>query len=289
MLEMVNTDDHKGLAYLKRKVFYVIELQPHNYMPSKIFRFLIVSLIIINVIAVVLETDKQIYGMYQKYFEIIDYISVIVFSFEYFLRIWTCTLYKSLNHRNYSQSITGRLKFAITPYMLIDLMAFLPFFIPYIIGFITVSHLRFIKVFRILKLLRYSRSLKFFIRVIKSKIHDLLVVLELIFICLVIISILMFYIEHTAQPHKFGSILDGMWWGMVTLTTVGYGDIYPITPIGKMLSGFISMLGICVFALPTAIIVSGFSEELRKKQMPWVCPHCDKEIEYSRNALRKHF
>lgn len=289
MVELVETTGKRGLSFLKRKIFYVIELQPQNYFPSKIFRYALYSLIVLNIISTALETDRDLYNSYEKFFKFMDDFTVAVFLFEYFLRLWTCTLYKSLNHRNYTHPILGRLKYALTTYMLIDLLAILPFFLTMIIPGLNTFDMRFAKVFRALKLLRHSRSLKFFARVIKSKIHELLVIVELILIILFIVSILMFYIESPAQPEKFNNVFSAMWCGVITLCTVGYGDLYPITSIGRFLSGIISILGICLFGLPTAVIVSGFTEELRKKQMPLVCPHCEKEIEGTRRSQRKHF
>ena len=289
MVELVEATERNDLSFLKRKIFYVIELQPQNYFPSKIFRYSLYSLIVLNIIATALETDQYLYHNYEKLFKFVDDFTVSIFLFEYLLRIWTCTLYKSLNHRNYSHPFWGRVKYALTPYMLIDLLAILPFFLPIIIPGLTPFDTRFSKVFRALKLLRHSRSLKFFVRVIKSKIHELLVIVELILIILFIVSILMFYIENPAQPDKFKDVFSAMWCGVITLCTVGYGDIYPITPMGRFLSGIISILGICIFGLPTAVIVSGFTEQLRNKQMPLVCPHCHTEIEGIRRSQRKHF
>jgi voltage-gated potassium channel len=114
---------------------------------------------------------------------------------------------------------------------------------------------------------------------LRSKKIELITAIAIIFILLIISSSLLYYVEHDAQPDKFRNIPEAMWWGVVTLTTVGYGDIYPITPLGKILSSIISLLGIGLFALPTGLLSAGFIEEIKKKETIRNCPHCGKELD----------
>jgi voltage-gated potassium channel len=116
-------------------------------------------------------------------------------------------------------------------------------------------------------------------RVLKKKRPEMLVSLFVVFILLLISSSLMFFLENEAQPDAFSSIPAAMWWGIATLTTVGYGDIYPVTVLGKLCSAVISVLGIGAFALPSGLLVSGFIEEAQSKGKPVICPHCEKNIE----------
>lgn len=127
---------------------------------------------------------------------------------------------------------------------------------------------------------RYVKALDTLDDVIKEKKEDLIVPLAIILLLLVLASSVMYLAETDAQPDKFPNILATLWWGVATLTTVGYGDIFPIMPLGKFIGGVIAFLGIGLFALPTGILAAGFAEEVQKRRRKEVkiCPHCGKEI-----------
>ena len=132
---------------------------------------------------------------------------------------------------------------------------------------------------------RYSESIKLFGKVLRAKKEELLIVVFAVFILLTISSSLLYYVEHEAQPEMFSNIPAAMWWGVATLTTVGYGDIYPITPAGKFLGAIISLLGIGLFALPAGILSSGFIEEIRRrKNKIRKCPHCGAKLKEGRGV-----
>jgi len=234
-----------------------------------------VVLILLNVTVVILETVRGIHAVFLWEFFIIDLVSVIIFSIEYVLRIWVCTLYEE-----YSHPITGRLRFMFTPYMIIDGLAILPFYIPFIIP-IDLRFLRILRLFRILRILklgRYSDAVNTFHRILTRKKEQLLLALSLLLIVMVLASALMYDAEHEAQPEVFASIPHAMWWALVTLATVGYGDVYPVTAMGKVLSGVVVIVGIMIFALPTAIFAAGFVEEIELEQEVF-CPHCGRKID----------
>lgn len=234
-----------------------------------------VFLILLNVTVVVLETVRGIHAVFLWEFLIIDFISVFIFTVEYILRLWVCTLYDE-----YSHPITGRIRFAFTPYMLIDALAILPFYIPLVIP-VDLRFLRILRLFRILRILklgRYSDAVNTFHRIITRKKEQLLLALSLLFIAMVLASALMYDAEHEAQPEVFASIPHAMWWALVTLATVGYGDVYPVTDMGKILSGVVVIVGIMIFALPTAIFAAGFVEEIEQEQEVY-CPHCGRKID----------
>jgi voltage-gated potassium channel len=245
-----------------------------------------VCLILLNVTVVILETVRGIHAIFLWEFFIIDLVSVIIFTIEYFLRLWVCTLYEE-----YSHPITGRLRFAVTPYMIIDALAIFPFYLPLIIP-VTLVDLRFLRILRlfrilrILKLGRYSDAVNTFHRILTRKKEELLLALSLLFIAMVLASALMYYAEHEAQPEIFASIPHAMWWALVTLATVGYGDVYPVTATGKLLSGVVVIVGIMIFALPTAIFASGFVEETERQQEVY-CPHCGRKIDSDTPSLSK--
>ena len=210
------------------------------------------------------------------FFDWVEHFSIAAFTFEYVVRLWICTL-----REKYKSPVKGRIKYILSPFALIDLLAVLPFFIPYFnhLDLRFVRTLRLFRFLRVFKLGRYFHALNTLGRVIVSKKHELIVSLMIVLLLLFFSSVIMFYFENEAQPEAFSSIPKSLWWGVATLTTVGYGDIYPITAMGRFLGAIISILGIGVFALPTGILASGFAEQLHREKKNIVCPHCNQEIE----------
>ncbi|MDQ2693510.1 MAG: ion transporter [Chloroflexota bacterium] len=261
---------------LKRRIFGIIDARYDDQDATRFLNLGMLFLISLNVIAAILETEKSIYSHYAVFFKVFEAFSVGVFTIEYMLRIWTCTEYPE-----YSHPVVGRLRFVLSPFMLIDLLSFLPFYIP--IWQLDLRMLRIIRLFRLFRLLkmgRYAKSLVAIQKVLRAKREELGLTIFSGAILLIISSNLLYIIEHEAQPDRFASIPQAMWWGVVTLTTVGYGDIYPITPLGKIIGAIIAMLGIGLFALPAGIIASGFAAELQPRPAEaLVCPHCGKVLD----------
>ena len=264
---------------LKQKIALLFDDEKNNIKGDKIVEIFIAALIVINTVAIVLESYESIYNNYKNFFYFLELFSVIVFSIEYLIRIWIADIiYPTLS------PFKARVKY-ITSFMgLIDLVSILPFYLPFFIK-IDLRILRTLRLFRLLRLLklkRYFSSLNVIKNVITKTKNEILVTIFLVFILLVLASTLMYNIEKTAQPDAFQDIGQAMWWAIATLTTVGYGDIYPVTGLGKILSAFIALLGIGIVALPTGIISSAYIEEIRslkkKKQKKCECPHCGKEI-----------
>lgn len=192
-----------------------------------------------------------------------EIISVIIFTIEYILRVWTSPyLYENIH------PAIARLKYSVSFMAIVDLLSILPFYIPFIIP----VDLRILRMFRMLRLLRllkvnrYTDSLRTIWTVFKNKSTQLVSSFLAIFILLIVASVLMCDVEKTAQPDKFSNAISGLWWAVATFTTVGYGDIYPITALGKFLSGVIAILGIGLVAAPTGIISAGFIEEVENRK-----------------------
>lgn len=256
---------------IKERLYEILEIAAVGDITSKLFDIFIITLITLNVIAVILATVERLDSQYQYYFRIFEIFSVTIFTIEYLLRLWVCTI-----NRNFRNSITGRIKYIFTPFAIIDLLAILPFYLPMIIPLDLrfVRAVRFFRLFRLFKLGRYSKALLLLKKVLKEKKEELILVIFVVFLLLIIFSSLMYFIEKEAQPEAFSSIPEAMWWGIITLTTVGYGDVYPITPLGKILGALIAFLGIGMFALPAGILGSGLVEVARKKEI-----NTDKSIE----------
>ncbi len=260
---------------LKTRVFGILEPGDED---SKYFDPFIMSLITLNVAAAVLETVDWIYADYARLFHAFDVFSVAVFTIEYILRAWSCTV-----DPKFSDPVRGRMRYLITPMALVDLLSILPFYLPYVYAdWRFIRSLRLFRLFRILKLARYSESLQTFIDVLRLKKEELILMFFAIIILLIISSSLVYEAEHEAQPDAFASIPAAMWWGIVTLATVGYGDVYPVTPMGRFIGSIVVILGIGLFALPTGVLASGFTEVLAKrkeeKNNRQRCPHCGRYI-----------
>ena len=171
----------------------------------------------------------------------------------------------------------GRFRFGLSGLQLVDLVAILSFYLPLLFNSLEFFRIfRIFRIFRLIKLVRYSDSLQLLGKVIGNKKRELTMVFSMFLITMVIASTLMFYAERQAQPGTFSSIPAAMYWAVVTMATVGYGDMTPVTPIGRILTTFVALSGILVLAMPTAIIGSGFMEEMGKQRGKEICPHCEK-------------
>ena len=262
---------------LRSRIYQILEIAADKDKLSRLFDIFIMALIVLNVLAVIAETVNYLSIKYSAYFHYFEVFSILVFSLEYFFRVWTC-----VENNKYSSKLIGRLKFMTTPLAIVDLLAVLPFYLPilFAIDLRFLRAIRLIRLIRLLKIARYTEAIRTLGAVIKMKKEELLITIFTVFILLIIASSLMFYLEREVQPEAFSSIPAAFWWGVATLTTVGYGDIYPITVLGKILGAIVSLLGIGLFALPAGIIGSGFIDLLQKKKpSPIVCPHCGKLIE----------
>lgn len=242
------------------------------------FNLLLFSTIILNTISIILHTVKSMRHEFSQLFIDFEYFSVVFFTIEYLLRLWVC-----VEQERYKHPIKGRIRYLFSAGAIIDLLAILPFFLTHFAsdtGLIRL--LRLFRIFRLFKLSRYVHALRVIENVIKEKREELLLSLAFMFFVLLISSSIMYYIENPAQPHIFSSIPATLWWGVNTITSVGYGDIYPITPLGKFFGGVIAVGGIALFALPTGILASGFAEHLNKHKKEQhhhrYCPHCGKEL-----------
>lgn len=243
---------------------------------GKLFESFIVTLIVLNTLAVVLGSVKPLRDGYGNWFFGFEVASILIFTLEYLARLWTCTL-----DPRYAGPVKGRIRFMLSPLAIVDLLAFLPFYLP-LLG-LDLRFMRLFRAFRILrvvKLSRYSDSFQILVAVLKNRKDELILTLTGVLVLMVVTSSLMFYIENAVQPQKFPDIPTAMWWSIITLTTVGYGDVYPVTELGRILAALTAILGSATLAFPAGILGAGFVEELRKRRPKTAmrCPHCGKEL-----------
>ena len=245
-----------------------------------VVRWFLAALIVVNVAAVVLETVPSLRAAYAAGFYALEVGSLAVFGLEYALRLWSAA-----EHDRY-RGLLGRLRWALTPGAIIDLLAIAPAL--FLTDMRLVRILRLSRLVRIAKLGRYSLALRTLRRVLVARLPDVLSLSFVLLILLVLSSSLMFLLERDAQPETFSSIPATMWWGIVTLTTIGYGDMAPVTVEGKLLGSFVAILGLGMFALPAGLLGGAFVEELGKARRlsreqraaaasgsEARCPHCD--------------
>ena len=259
---------------LKRRVFELLDPRAEDRGLERACNIFLLGLILANAIAVTLETVATIREDYGPAFDSFETFSVAVFTVEYVLRLWSCTA-----DARYAGPVSGRLRFATSFMPMVDLVSILPSLIPG--GFFDLRSMRVLRLARmprLLKVARYSQSLQTFGRVFSAKKAELAVTAMAGTLLLICASSLMYFAEHEAQPQQFSSIPAAMWWGVETLTTVGYGDLFPVTPLGKLMGSAIAVLGIGLFALPAGILASGFAEELQRKGAR-NCPHCGLSLE----------
>ncbi len=268
------------LKKIKYRVYDILVETDDDELIDKVVAVLLMILILVNTLAVVLETVDSLNERYGTIFYTIEMVSVVIFIAEYLLRVWIAPLTPK-----FSKPISGRFKYAFTPLALIDLIAIVPAILPLIVpmDLRVVRFLRVFRLFRLLKMNRYVESLNRLDDVIRAKKEELLVMLAMIAMLLLFSSSLMYLVENEAQPDKFPDIPSAMWWGIATLTTVGYGDVFPITGLGKFFGAFIALLGVGMFALPAGLLASGFAEEIRKAHLKkgasdLSCPHCGGDI-----------
>jgi voltage-gated potassium channel len=243
---------------LKERLYNLIRDDDENDLISTIIDSFIIFLIVVNMVLVVLDT----FEMPQWYLEIaftVEAFTVAIFTIEYLARLWTSTLmYPKLS------SFKARVKYVFSFMALIDLIAIIPFYIPFVatINAAVLSLLRTLRLLRLFKINRYTSSLRTIGGVFRRRAAQLLSSSFIILLLMIIASVLMYTLEHEVQPDVFENAFSGLWWSVATFTTVGYGDIFPITAGGRLVAGILAVLGIGLVAVPTGIISAGFIEQI---------------------------
>lgn len=251
---------------------------------DKVINIFIVVLIILNVIAVMIETIPSVDHNpdARKFFYYFDWISVIIFSIEYVLRVWSC------NHeKKYKHKFWGRLKYMLSPGALVDLIAILPTYLHALIGpwigldLRVLRMLRLLRFFRLFRLTAYTKPAQMINNIFKKRKNELGLSFILAIFLIIIAACIMYFAEHRVTDSKFTSIPATIWWAVVSLTTTGYGDMVPLTNIGKVMASIIMLTGVAFFALPAGIITAGFIDEFRLSRVKKThrCPHCGEPID----------
>ncbi len=256
------------MGALRKRTAELLEAQRPKDPWGRVVDLALIFLIFANVLIVILETEPLLGDEWSDSLWKFEVFSVVVFTVEYFLRLWSCVDRTGQPQRSPAQS---RLRWVFSPLGLIDLLAILPFYIFLLLPGTAESMLmlrifRGLRLLRIFKLTRYSPALKILRAVLIREANSLMVVAFVMLVILLMASWGVYLIERTAQPEHFGSLPRSLWWAVVTITTVGYGDVVPVTPLGKFFSGVVSLVGIGMAALPAGILASGFATEFRRRE-----------------------
>lgn len=233
---------------------------------AKLINSLLFILIFANVVVIILESMQEVESYYHSFFVIFEIVSVLIFTVEYFARVWSCV--DDEKYEGYGTPWQIRWHYVRSPMAIIDLIVILPFFFAFFFV-LDLRALRILRLFRILKLTRYSVAMRTLLSVLKEETPALIAAYVVMLTVVILTSSGIYLLEHDVQPEHFGNIPRAMWWAIVTLTTVGYGDVVPITPLGKLFGGVIALVGISMVALPTGIIASGFGNAFRRNQQAY--------------------
>lgn len=234
---------------MKAFIKSIVEINDNKL--SRFFSFFIQALILVSIITFSVETIPDLKPQTRTILESIELFCVVIFSLEYLLRIFVAD---------------SKPKFIFSFFGIIDLLAILPFYLSFGVDLRSLRALRFLRLFRVLKLVRYNKAMNHFTRAIKTAKEEILLFIFITLILIYFSAVGIYYFENEAQPEHFSSIFDSLWWSIITLTTVGYGDVYPVTVGGRVFTFFILMIGLGIVAIPTGIISSALTKSIDKKE-----------------------
>lgn len=254
--------DKKNAKSLRYRAYEILEARHFNDLLSVVFDAFIIVLILANIIAFIAQTDVRLEARFGPEFELFNLVSVVIFTIEYVARLWVAVEAVPLRHL---KPLQARLHFAARPLLIIDLLAVLPFYLSSFFG-LDLRVLRILRLLRFLKLARYSPALDTLGRVVVAESRALIGALMVMVTLLLLSSSVIHFLEREVQPEHFGSIPQAAWWAISTLTTVGYGDVIPITTAGKIFGGVMMIFGLGMFALPIGIVATGFSQEIQRRE-----------------------
>ena len=266
----------------RHRLYEILELAREGDRVSRVTDLALMALILVNVVMVVAETVDWLAAWAPGLFTAVNVFSVAVFSVEYGLRVWVSV---ESDEPGRQRPIAGRMRYALTPLALVDLLAILPYFLPLLgVDLRSARALRVLRILRVFKFARYSRGLRVLLKVLQERREELFAALGMLLALLVLSSSVVYYAERYAQPEAFSNIPETMWWAIATLTTVGYGDVYPVTTLGRVFGSLVAVSGLLLLALPTGIVGAGFVEEFERRRtasamQARACPHCGESLE----------
>lgn len=252
----------------RKRLAEILDVPQPGDRVSLWFDRLLIGLILINVLAVVLESVNTLYARWSTLFYALELFSVTVFTIEYLLRVWS--IVDNQWRAEYADPVMGRLRFMRSPMAIIDLLAIAPFWLSMLFP-VDLRFLRLARLLRVLKLTRYSAATNLLFEVMREEARVLGAAMFMLFLLLMLMASATYFAEHAVQPIAFSNIPQAMWWAVVTVTTVGYGDVVPVTLLGKVFGAALGVIGVGMVALPAGILASGFSNALLRRQHDLRC------------------
>lgn len=246
---------------MRHAIFHLLDGDGARGPIGRLIAAALIALILASVVVALAQTDRSLTAAHERLFDVVETFSALAFTLEYAVRLWIAPESKKLLQRS---DMRARRNYALSARGIIDILAIASFWLN-LAAPLDPDLLVQLQVLRVLKLMRYSSAIETLGSVLRNEIRPLIAAGVIMLTLLVTFSTLMYLAERHAQPDKFGSSIDALWWGVVTLATVGYGDVVPVTALGRVLGGFTVILGLGMFALPAAILASGFAEEIRKR------------------------
>jgi len=244
---------------LRQNIFALLNPTPHSYEVNKYIDYVVIMAVLISVISIILETVQEVNSVWSAEFKTLDILTVTIFSIEYVLRVYSCC-----EIQRYSKPIRGRILYIFSASALIDLLAISPFYISLFVNkSIDLRFLRIFRLTRLLKLTRYTGTLNTLLKAVQREKYVLMAAAFMMILMIILTASLGYMFEHDSQPDKFESIPASMYWAVITLASVGYGDITPITPLGRLMTVIVSFVGIGIFAIPAGLMASSFTDQLR--------------------------
>ena len=253
-----------GYSQLQQRILEILESGQKGDRTSRICDTLIALLVVINIIAVTLESVSDFSVKYANQFYAIEFFSVVIFSIEYLTRLWVSAAKNAVDDKIFGSS---RLGYMLSFSGVIDLVSILPFYLQALFPGLDLRVLRTLRLLRIFKLSNYNTAIEDLFSAVYEERKSFIAALYLFVIAFVLTSSLIYYAENEVQPEKFASIPDAMYWSLITLTTVGYGDVSPVTWIGKVISVATALMGVSVVALLTGILANAFSNQIARRKM----------------------
>jgi len=248
--------------FSRARIFEILEVAKPDDRTSRLVDKVLVALIVVSVVGIVLESVAGLSSRYSTVFDWLRWASVIIFSGEYLLRVWSCP---ESDDERFQAPITGRLAYMFTPMALVDVLAFAPFYLS-MFFIVDLRFLRILRLLRLLKLARYSPVLSILAAIVRAEKASICTTLFFLMMVLIFAATGIYYFEHKAQPVAFAHIPAAMWWAVATITTVGYGDVTPITPLGKVFAAMVSIVGVSMIAVPAGLMASRLTDELRRRR-----------------------
>jgi voltage-gated potassium channel len=258
----------------KHLIFNALENKYPTEISPRIVAFFFFILIGLNAFAVLLESNPEVYQEFKFILIPFYYISISIFILEYVLRLWSCS---ASEEQKYKDPINGKLKFMARPLSILDLVViilFIPMLVPQLAFTGELKYFLLMRFIVIFKIAHFSYIFNIILDIFRQNKKVFLTSILLCFVFLLFSSAIMYYIEGPAQPDKISSIFDAMWLGIVTFTTVGYGEIYPITTMGRFFIVLFAFGGVSLFTLPAGILAANFFGSMKKYRLHKVCPKC---------------